>query len=115
MIVVIADDLSGAAELANVALQAGLSADVQLQFDATSDADVVCISTDTRSRDVLEAAATVEAVTRAVMTASPDFLYKKCDSLLRGWVAEEACAVARVLGRTRILLVPANPSRRSTA
>lgn len=111
MIVVIADDLSGAAELANVALQAGLSADVQLEFDASSDADVVCISTDTRSGNAAHAATTVEAVTRAVAATSPGFLYKKCDSLLRGWVAEEAQAMAHVLGRHRILLVPANPSR----
>jgi uncharacterized protein YgbK (DUF1537 family) len=111
MIVVIADDLSGAAELANVALQAGLSADVQLQFDATSDADVVCISTDTRSGDAPHAAAVIEEVARAVSAASPGFIYKKCDSLLRGWVAEEALALARVLGHKRILIVPANPSR----
>ena len=49
MIAVIADDLSGAAELANAAVQAGLSAEVQMRFHAASDADVVCVDTETRS------------------------------------------------------------------
>src|SRR3954465_13142603 len=112
MIVVVADDLSGAAELANVALQAGLSADVQLQFDAASDADVVCVSTATRSEMPQRAADIVQGLTREIVAAAPEFIYKKCDSLLRGWVAAESGAMARVLGRGRVLLVPANPSRR---
>jgi hypothetical protein len=107
MIVVIADDLSGAAELANVALQAGLSAHVQLRFDATSDADVSASARHSVTRCVgggLNRRRT-DASSRDRIAG---FLYKKCDSLLRGWVAEEAHVMARVLGRTRILLVPAN-------
>ena len=48
-IIVIADDLSGAAELANAALQAGFSAEVQMHFCPGTDADVVCVDTETRS------------------------------------------------------------------
>ena len=47
-IVVIADDLSGAAELANAARVAGLSAAVQMRFFAGSSADVLCVHTGTR-------------------------------------------------------------------
>ncbi len=38
-------------------------------------------------------------------------IYKKCDSILRGHVALESLAIARVFGRKRVLLIPANPNR----
>lgn len=111
MIVVIADDLSGAAELANVAVRRGLSAEVHTHFDATSDADVVCIDTDTRLLPPLAAATEVARMAEAVHDAGPDWVFKKCDSVLRGAVAAEARATATALGKTAIKLVPANPSR----
>ena len=41
MIVVIADDFSGAAELAGLAASRGWNAEVQTSFDANSDAEVI--------------------------------------------------------------------------
>jgi uncharacterized protein YgbK (DUF1537 family) len=41
VIVVIADDFSGAAELAGLAASRGWNAEVQTSFDANSDADVI--------------------------------------------------------------------------
>ncbi|MES2179924.1 MAG: four-carbon acid sugar kinase family protein [Gemmatimonadota bacterium] len=114
MIVVIADDFSGAAELANVALGAGLSADVQRRFDARSHADVVCVTTETRSLSVAHATMIVDDVARQVLAARPALVYKKCDSLLRGHVAAEARVVASVFGRERIVIAAANPSRGRT-
>jgi D-threonate/D-erythronate kinase len=110
-IIVIADDLSGAAELANAALQAGFSAEVQMRFSAGSDADVVCVNTETRSLSATTAAAIVGEIARSIEVVRPVLVYKKCDSVLRGPVAAESVAIARALGRQRILLVPANPSR----
>ena len=111
MIVVIADDLSGAAELANAAVQSGFSAEVQLRFHAGSDADVVCVDTETRSLPPEAAAARVEGVARSIAAKRPTLVYKKCDSVLRGSVAAESLAIARALGKKRVLLIPANPSR----
>lgn len=110
-IIVIADDLSGAAELANAALQAGLSAEVQMHFCAGSDADVVCVDTETRSLPPEAATALAGEVARATAVVHPELVYKKCDSVLRGPIAAESLAIARALGRKRVLLVPANPSR----
>jgi uncharacterized protein YgbK (DUF1537 family) len=114
MIVVIADDLSGAAELAGAAVRHGLSAEVQTTFFPGTSAEVVCVDTDSRMLPPAEAARRVAAVTRSVVAAKPAWIFKKCDSVLRGPVLAEARAVAEVAGNPRILLIPANPSRGRT-
>ena len=114
MIIVIADDLSGAAELAGAALRHGLSAEVQTSFFPGTSAEVVCIDTDTRLLPAAEAARRVAATARSALAANPSWIFKKCDSVLRGPVLAEARAVAEVTGRHRILLIPANPSRGRT-
>jgi D-threonate/D-erythronate kinase len=111
MIVVIADDLSGAAELAGVARRHGLTAEVQTVFTPASDAKVICLDTDSRSLAPGLAGARVEAVAREVVAAQPEGIFKKCDSVLRGAVLAESSALAIAAGKTRILIVPANPSR----
>ena len=111
MIVVIADDLSGAAELAGAAVRHGLSAEVQTEFTPGAGADVVCVDTDTRLLPPEQAARQVEAVARSVVAARPDWIFKKCDSVLRGPVVAEARAVARIAGRTGLRIVSANPTR----
>src|SRR5512141_1199713 len=104
MIVVLADDLSGAAELAGAALRHGLTAEVQTAFTPGSGADVVCVATDSRSLPAEAAARVVGAITGAIVRAKPDWIFKKCDSLLRGPVLAEARAAARAAGRSRILV-----------
>lgn len=111
MIAVIADDLSGAAELAGAALRHGLTAEVQLKFAPDSDAEVVCLTTESRSLPAADAARRVAAVTRAVMAARPAWIFKKCDSVLRGPVLAEARAAAQGAGKSRIVVLAANPSR----
>ena len=102
MIVVIADDLSGAAELAGAALRHGLSAEVQTAFFSGTDADVVCVDTDSRLLPPAEAALKVAAVARDIDTTRPAWIFTKCDSVLRGPVLAEAHAVAEAIGRQRI-------------
>lgn len=111
MIVVLADDLSGAAELAGIALRHGLSAEVQTAFHPATDADVVCLDTDSRLLSAADAASRVSAIAREVLAARPDWIFKKCDSVLRGPVLAEARAVADAAGLSRLLFMPANPSR----
>ncbi len=114
MIVVLSDDFSGAAELAGVALRHGLSAEVQTDFNAGTDAEVVCVDTDSRLRSPAAASRRVADVARQVVAAKPEWIFKKCDSVLRGPVLAEARALLGVTGKKQILLVPANPSRQRT-
>ncbi|HVZ65858.1 MAG TPA: four-carbon acid sugar kinase family protein [Lacunisphaera sp.] len=111
MIAVIADDLSGAAELAGAALRHGLTAEVQLTFSPNFDAEVVCLTTESRSLPAGDAARRVAEVTRAVMATRPAWIFKKCDSVLRGPVLAEARAAAHAAGMSRIVVLAANPSR----
>jgi len=111
VICVIADDLAGAAELGGAALRHGLTAEVQLAFDADSDADVLCVNTDTRPCSAGEAASLAAQAAAGCRQAGVDHIFKKVDSVLRGWVAVELNAMLPALGRERALLVPANPVR----
>ncbi len=56
MIVVVADDFSGAAEVAGVAFEMGLSAEVQVDALRPSVCDVVVVDSNTRSRSSIDAA-----------------------------------------------------------
>ena len=109
MICVIADDLSGAAELAGVGLRYGLSSEIHLTFDPNSGADLVCVDTDSRSGTADAAAQRVSQVVAHCRAAGINQVFKKVDSVLRGHVAVELSALMDGLGLKRVLLVPANP------
>jgi D-threonate/D-erythronate kinase len=114
MIVVIADDLSGAAELAGAARQHGLRAEVQTAIELSSDADVVCVDTGTRSRTSDEAGRMAVEIARAAALANPDWIFKKCDSVLRGNVLAEIRAIMAGAGLSKARLISANPARGRT-
>jgi uncharacterized protein YgbK (DUF1537 family) len=111
VITVIADDLTGAAELAAAAANLGLSAEVHTTIPIQSHADVIALDTDTRSLNPSQAAQVVSDVARNVLSAGAQWLYKKTDSVLRGNVRAEIEALLAALGLERALLIPANPSK----
>lgn len=110
-IVVLADDLTGAAELAGAAREHGLTAEVQTRFQPAARADVLALDTDTRWRGPEDAARVVAEAARAVFSAQPAWVYKKTDSVLRGNARVEIECIAAAVGLPGALLVPANPSR----
>ncbi|WP_114782510.1 four-carbon acid sugar kinase family protein [Botryobacter ruber] len=110
MIAVIADDLTGAAELGGIGLRYGLEVEINSEVDPQTKADLLVISTDTRSRSQSEAEAIMAKVTEAIAKLQPRLLFKKTDSVLRGHVLAEMQAQMRVLHLHRALLVPANPA-----
>ena len=110
MIGVIADDLTGAAELGAVGLRHGLSAEVVANGNPSGEADLVCVDTDSRSQSPVEAARRVTAAVNMLQQAGAEWIYKKVDSVLRGQVMAEVEAMMQQLGFERALLAPANPS-----
>ena len=110
MIIVIADDLTGAVELGGVALRHGLSAQVSLDLDISAITDVLIIATDTRSRTEKEAIAETQRLCALLSGIKPQLIYKKIDSALRGHTLAETKAQMSALGLTKALLVPANPA-----
>jgi uncharacterized protein YgbK (DUF1537 family) len=113
-IIVIADDLSGAAELAGIAFAHGFSAEVQRRFDPNSGAQVIAIDTDSRSLTPDDAALRVHGITAQIAGIAPAWIFKKVDSVLRGNVRAEIGAILSATGQARAVLVPANPTRGRT-
>jgi len=111
MIAILADDLSGAAELAGIAAARGFKAEVQTVFDPLTDADLIAVDGDTRTRLEAEAVGVVREITRQILAARPSWIYKKTDSVLRGHIRAEIEAMLEVTGRTNCLFIPANPSK----
>ena len=113
MIVVIADDLTGAGEIGGIGLAYGLTAEIQREFYLKSDVRLLIIDTDTRSCSPEEAGQKIREITYHLKTSGlpVEWVYKKTDSVLRGPVAGELEALQDVMCAARVLLVPANPTK----
>src|SRR5688572_13192795 len=110
MIAVIADDFTGAAELAGISLRYGLKVSVCLHDEISTDADVLIISTDSRSFKKKEAIKVTADAVKKVLQLKPDFIYKKIDSVLRGYVLDELKVQMQFSGLNKVFILPANPS-----
>ncbi|HOP98569.1 MAG TPA: four-carbon acid sugar kinase family protein [Verrucomicrobiota bacterium] len=127
MIGVIADDLSGAAEIGAVGLRHGLRCEIlsnpgkaelmewlpgrKARRGGTA-AELICIDTDSRSCAPAEAARRAGVAAQALRQAGARWIYKKVDSVLRGRIVPEIEGIMAELGLNRALLVAANPGRR---
>jgi uncharacterized protein YgbK (DUF1537 family) len=110
MIVVIADDLTGAAELGGIGLRYGLDVEIVTSINSKSNAGLLVIATDTRSMPKRQALMEMAEVTAALYEIKPDLIFKKVDSVLRGHVIAELNTHLYQLGLKRALLVPTNPA-----
>ena len=110
MIAVIADDLTGAAELGGIGLTYGLDVELAMSVNPQSNAELLVIATDSRSVSELEAVAIMTEVSAALQAMKPQLIFKKVDSVLRGHVIPETVAQLAVLGLEKALIVPANPA-----
>jgi D-threonate/D-erythronate kinase len=111
MLAVLADDFTGAAEVAAIGRRYGLVAEVHTTFQSQSTADLVVVDTHTRSSTRADAGRRVaEELTRLQAAGVECIHYKKVDSVLRGHVIEELSRLLDVWGLDRALLVPFNPS-----
>jgi uncharacterized protein YgbK (DUF1537 family) len=89
MIAVIADDLTGAAELAGIGLNFQLRTEIRYRCRCASTADLLIIATDTRSLPVAEAKQVIADLPASLMQLNPRLIFKKIDSVLRGHVLDE--------------------------
>jgi D-threonate/D-erythronate kinase len=110
MIAVIADDLTGAAELGGLGLRYGLNVEINTKIISQSKADLLVIAGDSRSKNKEEAIEEMTGITSKVARFEPTLIYKKVDSVLRGHVIDELSAQLKELKLNKALLVPANPA-----
>lgn len=116
MHVVLADDLTGAVEVAATAQRFGIRSIVHMGNLAEApllEADILqVIDTETRLMSAQQAARQVLATLGLLKSIGRPFeiIFKKTDSALRGPIAAEVFALAEALEKPRILFVPANPA-----
>jgi uncharacterized protein YgbK (DUF1537 family) len=114
-IVMIADDLSGAADCAVSCAVQGLRTVVQLSETPSSEAaQVVAIDAATRSMPPDRAAATIARIVANYEHAPGRVLFKKLDSLLRGHIGPELAAMRCSRTPAVIVMAPALPAQRRT-
>jgi len=121
-LLVIADDLSGAADCGIACARHGLSTLVVLGDTADEiDTDVLSVDGNTRHLDSAKAAAETARLVRKYIRDEGQLLFKKLDSTLRGNVAAELAAALEArrgvaLNRERIVavLAPAFPANGRT-
>jgi uncharacterized protein YgbK (DUF1537 family) len=112
----IADDFTGAAEIAGIGLRYGLPTRL-LRAAPTrphSGPGLTVLDTDSRDLTADDAARKVAQFVRHLRAADYQLIYKKTDSVLRGPVLAEVQSLLHALGRSTSLLVPQNPSRGRT-
>lgn len=117
MILVIADDITGAAEMAGKAMEFGLSVGFLCSFDGSvkriDTTDVLVVATNSRS---LAEPGAVRLHRRLLTKLSQTYsgptihFYKKCDSAVRGYVLSELIPMAEHTGISSVVLQPANPA-----
>ncbi len=111
MIAIITDDFTGAAEMAGLCLL--YTTKVELYFKTVpkkTDANIIIVCTDTRSGSLANAKKITAATIKQIQLFKPTLIYKKVDSLLRGYVLEELQIQMKLQKKKRALLLPANPS-----
>jgi len=109
-IAVIADDLTGAAEIGGIGLSYGLKVEISRNVNAATTADMLVINTDARSLNEADAVQVTKIVSEQLKALNPQFVYKKIDSVMRGHVLPEITVQCEAMNLSRAIVVPANPA-----
>lgn len=111
MIIVIADDFTGAAEIGGIGIRHGLRVVIQTQVqEFQSSADLLVIVAHTRAMGAHEAGQKIREISTDLKKLNPDFIFKKIDSALRGHVLNEVKAQMDAFQLKKALIVAGNPS-----
>lgn len=110
MITILADDITGAAEIAGVCLRCGLTVSFGVNSIPSDKTQARVIATDSRSMSNQEARLLHRELAEAIGTADARNVFKKTDSVLRGFVVAELDEWMDVLGFEEAVLQPANPA-----
>ena len=111
-VLVIADDITGAAEMAGIAFVHGEEVRLVCGCNTATNGTTV-IATDTRSMTEKEAIAETRRILLPLSLEGEGgrFLFKKTDSALRGHVVAELKALMETTKMQRAVYLPANPSK----
>lgn len=108
--IIIADDITGAAEIAGICLRYGLRTSFAINEWVETDADFCIVCTDSRSLSANEAKALHLKLAQEIAKSNECKLFKKCDSALRGHIVAEIEALFETFDHKKVLFVPVNPT-----
>jgi|GEM_PF-500171 len=111
MLIVLADDFSGATEIAGIGHRYGLNTEIQFTIDSNSRADLLVVDTGTRAMPEPDAIRKISDVSAGLSQIPHIRLFKKIDSVMRGHLVPELDALQPHFHFKRILVLPANPVR----
>lgn len=116
---VIADDITGAAEIAGIGSQFGLSTKLMIYsgdetIQLPEPCDLLIFATDTRSMSEKDSLNESIRLSNLIVEMGCTKVFKKTDSVLRGYVLVELTELMRAVGKKRALLLPQNPSKGRT-
>ncbi len=112
-LIVLADDLTGAADCAGRCHQAGIAATIALPgARVLASGGAICHTTDSRHLSADLAARGVHELAAGLGEYTESTWYKKIDSTLRGHIGQELDALLDTLGRSCALVCPAFPAQR---
>ena len=94
MFCVLADDLTGAAEIAGIALKFGLTSEIKNEFIGSAHTDLIVINTASRLLEEETAYKINKKACEYSLTLNPQWIFKKTDSVLRGHVQTEIKALS---------------------
>ncbi|MEM7031579.1 MAG: four-carbon acid sugar kinase family protein [Chloroflexota bacterium] len=115
-LIIIADDLTGAADTGIAFARSGLHTVVNLYPGPVPNCDVWVISTHSRHLPPAQAQDQVRMALASIQASSTQlpWIYKKIDSTLRGHAGPELQTVMSTLGLDRVLIAPAFPGQERT-
>ena len=110
---VLADDLTGAAEIGGIASLFGLSVRIIFNINEENNypEEVVILDSNTRSLSSDQAYQKVTKLIGPVKTDEYNLVFKKVDSILRGSIVSEIKALSLKMEINKACLIPANPTK----
>lgn len=109
---VIADDITGAAEIAGIGYSFGLKTILMTETEGTvPECELLVFATDTRSMNREEAVEENRRIIGYLKSREMGQLFKKTDSALRGHIAAELQALMEETEYKQALLLPQNPTK----
>jgi uncharacterized protein YgbK (DUF1537 family) len=109
MLTVIADDITGAAEIAGICLSHGVSVTFDFDVKEVPDTMVWVIATNTRSLPEDKAVEEISRIGNFLQEKNIVNVFKKIDSALRGFVIQETKALLQFIPKEKTFILPANP------
>lgn len=108
-VLVIADDLTGAAEIGGIALRYNLTVDIVHEINQDLKSDVQILNSNTRSLKEDEIIPHLKKLTEKIDKSAYQFIYLKFDSALRGLIKSQVEFLTEKYNYKNVLFCPANP------